>query len=212
MPIAMPGSDHTEELVRQAALQLFAQKGFDGTGIRDIASKAGVTTASLYHYMETKEDLLIQIIREGMQVLIADGFQALQAAGDGPAAQLAALVRAHVHYHARNPQLAMVIDAQFGALTGHRHAEALSLRDDYDKLWAEVLQHGSQSGEFHIGDEALARFALLAMCNGVVSWYSPNGRLPIDDIARHFVAMAYGVVGYSSSLEQDALVKEGLIK
>lgn len=195
----MTNSNHTGQRVKRAALQLFAEKGFVGTGIRDIASKASVTTASLYHYMGTKEDLLIQIVREGMQVLIADGVEALRGAGDGPAEQLAALVRAHVHYHARNPQLAQVIDTQFSALSSQRKEEALSLRDQYDKLWAEVLQRGLESGEFHISDKALARFALLAMCNGVVSWYSPRGRLSIDEIARHFVTMAYGVVGYSSS-------------
>lgn len=203
-----PGSNHTEELVKQAALQLFAEKGFDGTGIRDIASKAGVTTATLYHYMGAKDDLLIQIIREGMQVLIADGVEALRDAGDGPAERLAALVRAHVHYHARNPQLAQVIDTQFSALSGQRREEALSLRDQYDKLWAEVLKRGLESGEFHLSDKALARFALLAMCNGVVSWYSPRGRLSIDEIARHFIAMAYGVVGYSSSSNKESLRKK----
>lgn len=194
----MTGSNQTEQRVKQAALLLFAEKGFVGTGIRDIASKAGVTTASLYHYMGTKEDLLIQIIREGMQVLIADGVEGLRGADDGPAEQLAALVRAHVRYHARNPQLAQVIDTQFSALSGQRREEALSLRDQYDKMWADVLQRGTDSGEFHISDEALARFALLAMCNGVVSWYSPRGRLSAEEIARQFVVMAYGVVGYSS--------------
>jgi AcrR family transcriptional regulator len=207
----MAGGDgnRTDELVKEAALQLFAAKGFDGTGIRDIATKAGVTTASLYHYIGTKEDLLIRIIREGMEVLIAGGVQALEEADGGAAEQLAALVRSHVRYHARNPLLAQVIDTQFTALSGHRRAEALALRDDYEKLWAAVVARGAASAEFQLGDQALTRFALLAMCNGVVSWYSPRGRLSVDEIARHFVAMAHGLVGYPSRLGEGGFSEKG---
>ena len=70
------------------------------------------------------------------------------------------------------------------------------------------MRRGLESGEFHVSDKSLARFALLAMCNGVVSWYSPRGRLSIDEIARHFIAMAYGIVGYSSSSGKESSRKK----
>ena len=51
----------TGERVRQAALELFAERGFHGTGIRQLAERAGVSSASLYHYLGTKEDLLVAL-------------------------------------------------------------------------------------------------------------------------------------------------------
>ena len=47
----------TQQRVRRAAVKLFAGKGFHGTGIRDLAQEAKISSASLYHYIGTKEDL-----------------------------------------------------------------------------------------------------------------------------------------------------------
>ena len=57
----------TGERVRQAALELFAERGFHGTGIRQLAERAGVSSASLYHYMGTKEDLLVALMTSSLE-------------------------------------------------------------------------------------------------------------------------------------------------
>ena len=57
------------ERVRRAALELFAERGFHGTGIRQLAERAGLSSASLYHYMGTKEDLLVELMRAAKELL-----------------------------------------------------------------------------------------------------------------------------------------------
>ena len=54
--------DATRAVVRRTALELFAAHGFAGTGIRQLADAAGVTSSTLYHYMGTKDDLLLELI------------------------------------------------------------------------------------------------------------------------------------------------------
>jgi len=59
--------------VRDAAVHLFAVKGFHGTGIRDLAEAAQLSSASLYHYMGTKEGLLVSIMVESLERLLETG-------------------------------------------------------------------------------------------------------------------------------------------
>ena len=85
----------TGERVRQAALELFAERGFHGTGIRQLAERAGVSSASLYHYMGTKEDLLVALMTSSLERLVGDAGAAV-AGSDDPVGQLGALVRMHL--------------------------------------------------------------------------------------------------------------------
>ena len=105
-PADWPGLS-TKRRIDQAALQLFAAKGFEATGIRDIADRAGISTAALYHYMGSKDELLIDFMLVSMTQLTHVAREALGAA-EGPAAELATLVRAHVGFHTLDPQRSLV--------------------------------------------------------------------------------------------------------
>ena len=190
-------SQHTEGRVREAALRLFAAHGFEATGIRDIARDAGVSTAALYHYMSSKHDLLIDIMREGLHRLTAGGHAALQEVNT-PAEQLAALVRWHIVYHGREQLVSMVSDNELRALSSSQLKSMIKLRDRYEVLWRDTVARGVKSGDFHVKDEKLTRLALLHMCSGVVYWYSPAGELALPAIADDFVELALAMVGYGA--------------
>jgi AcrR family transcriptional regulator len=193
--MARNSSHDTEARVRAAALRLFAAHGFEATGIRDIARDAGVSTAALYHYMSSKHDLLIEIMRQGLHNLTAGGQAALKQANN-PAEELAALVRWHIVYHGREQLVSMVSDNELRALSTAQLKSMIKLRDRYELLWRDAVAHGVQTGDFHIKDEKLARLALLHMCSGVVYWYSPAGELALGAIADEFVDLALSLVGY----------------
>lgn len=176
-----------------AALQLFASRGYAATGIRDIAEAAGVSVATLYHYMVTKEDLLVDIMVRDLKQSI----QALRTAvaiQDDPARELVALTRAHVATVALQPLMSLVLDQEVRALSQHRRPEVLPLRDRYEDLWVGCLDRGRKAGVFSLIDNTLVRLALLEMGNGVARWYSPEGRLSIDQLADRYADMALALV------------------
>ena len=78
---ADPGKLPTKQRIEQAALQLFAAKGFEATGIRDIADLAGLSTSALYHYMGSKDELLVAFMVESMTELTRVAHAALEGAG-----------------------------------------------------------------------------------------------------------------------------------
>ena len=84
--------------IRQSALRLFATRGYEATGIRDVARDAGLSLSTIYHYVDSKEDLLLAIATAAMGDLRAAAEEAL-AGATNPRERLVALVKAHVTIH-----------------------------------------------------------------------------------------------------------------
>ena len=181
------------ERIRAAALGLFAERGFHGTGIRDLAERAGLSSATLYHYMGTKEDLLVRIMRESLERLLAAGRQV--ALDDPPAERVAGLVHIHVLTHATWRLETRVVDGEMRALSAPRHREIVALRDDYEALWQQAIEAGHRSGVFAVHAPQVARLALLEMCSGVAHWYQPQGPISLEDLALRYAEMALGLLG-----------------
>lgn len=191
---AGPAQLSTKERIEQAALQLFAAKGFEATGIRDIADRAGLSTAALYHYMGSKDELLVAFMVESMTELTRVARAALDGAGS-PAAQLSALVRTHVGFHTLDAQRSLVADDELRAVSDAAFIKVMQLRDGYERLWAETLEAGKRCGDFTFADARITRLALLEMCNGVARWYSDRGRMNPAEIADCFADLALTMVG-----------------
>src|SRR5215467_233848 len=131
----------TSERIHRAALRLFATYGFAGTGIRKIADEAGITVASLYHYVGTKEELLERMMYQSMSQLLGP---AREVTGD-PAQRICALVDLHVRRHARESQLCRVGDTELRSLSRARRARIVALRDEYQAIWTDASPRVSRA-------------------------------------------------------------------
>lgn len=176
-----------------AAVRLFASKGYAATGIREIGDEAGLSLSAMYYYVANKEELLLKIMRDTQERLVAAGSVVAETLPE-PAVGLAGLVKLHVMTHARTPLEARVVDTEVRALGDEGRREMVALRDQYEALWNDVLSRGAQAGSFTINNRSTARLALLEMCNGVAEWYRPEGSLGIDQLAHEFADLALALV------------------
>jgi AcrR family transcriptional regulator len=183
----------TADRVHAAALRLFATRGFAGTGIRQIADEAGITVASLYHYMGTKEDLLERMMHESMSQLLGPA-EELAALTSDPAERIAGLVRMHARRHATYRDLCRVGDTEIRSLSRVRRSRIVALRDAYQTIWEETIADGVRAGVFSVPDAKIAAIALLEMCTGIAHWYSPSGRRTLDQICTDYVAMTLALL------------------
>jgi AcrR family transcriptional regulator len=194
----------SRERVRRAAVKLFAGKGFHGTGIRDLAQAAKLSSASLYHYMGTKEELLAEIMRESLERLLEAA--ALATVGrTAPADRLTALAVLHVMTHATRPDETRVVDNEVHALSPAARKTVVDLRDAYEQLWASAIDDGVAQGVFHSEHPAVTRLALLEMCNGVARWYSPRGTLALDELAAHYAQLVMRALAHTGAAEDPDL-------
>lgn len=192
----------TGERVQVAALTLFAERGYHGTGIRQLAEAAGLSSASLYHYMGTKEDLLVAIMRSSLTGLL-DAADEVAGIAD-PGERLVALVQLHVRTHASAPQQTRVVDDEVNALSTGARAEIVALRDRYEAQWQAVLEEGVARGHFQVESPAVVRRALVEMCSGVARWWTPAGELDLDALAGEYATLALRLVGAREQASRDA--------
>lgn len=185
----------SERAIQQAAVLLFARRGYAATGIREIASAAGLNSATLYHYAPTKQDLLVGIMRSCLLELTCAATEATQTGRADH--DLVRLVYSHVGISAANPLTARVTDREVRALDGAGRTEIMALRDGYEEHWTDLIARGRRSGDFHTDDPELTRLALLEMCNGVANWFRPGGRLSVPQVQRRFGDLACRVLAVS---------------
>ena len=176
-----PVINGTHERILHCALELFAERGFHGTGIRDIAARAEISTANLYHY-GSKEQLLSQIMTSSLTRLLTAA-DIIRARVKDPDERLDALVRLHVITHALSPQASNVVDDQVGALDDTSRDEVIALRDRYESFYADVVEQGVATGAYTVPDVSAARLGILEMCSGVARWFSPTGRFSALEVA-----------------------------
>lgn len=192
-----PGGAGVEATLREAALALFAERGFHGTSMRDIAARAGTGVSHLYYYFPSKAEIL----KSMMLVIVRDLLAELERAGGGPggspAARLAALVRTQVLFHSQRQAQAFVGRSELRSLEPADRREVIDLYDRVTAAFRDVIADGVRQGVFQCSDGPQASIALVTMCNGVANWYRPEGRLSPQQIADRYAAFALKLVGAS---------------
>lgn len=186
------------DVIIEAAAELFAEKGFRATTVRDIAEVAGILSGSLYAHIDTKEDLYLEIVRRA-----ANDFAAAVApivdSQASPDVKLERMIAAHLGIIAESRAWARVYMDDDNQLSQATRDHARQLRRDYERLWDTVLDEGMRSGLFHVEDESLTRLFILSALNGVIRWYRPDGRLSPERIAEGFMPMVLRVLGAPAS-------------
>lgn len=183
----------TDERIWQAALTLFAKQGFAGTTTRDIAEACGLTAGSLYHYLGSKDDLLVQVMFGAMTGLLTASQSLVDATRD-PVCTVAALVRLHVAVHARHRFEAKVVDREIEQLAPANRRKIAAMRDEYEKRWRTAVAAGIEAGSFQVTNPSLATLALLGMCTEVATWYRPRGQLSPEALGLQFADMSLALL------------------
>jgi AcrR family transcriptional regulator len=183
------------ELTRQAA-RLFAERGYHGTSIGDLAAAMGVQKGSLYAHMDSKQDLLYRTMREG-----ADAFHAaLDAIDERLAAteKIRLALRGHLRVVAEQLDVATVFVREWRYLDGERRDEILGERRRYEERFRALFREGRELGELRTDlDEASAALLALSAVNWAYAWLAP-GR-DTDELADRFHALLVdGMRGYAT--------------
>ncbi|MGK8524207.1 TetR/AcrR family transcriptional regulator [Nocardia asteroides] len=173
-------SDTRERIVR-AAIELFAERGFHGTGVAEIGERADVQRGALYYHIGSKEELLWQILRDYIQLMLADA-ERIADGPDDPVTKLRELIHSHVRLIIRHQREVAIQVRDVGALTGERAAQLQDLRDRVQHCWQRVVDAGHARGLLRTDDHVVTN-SVLGMLNMVSFWYRPHGDRSPGEIA-----------------------------
>jgi len=183
-----------EELTRIAA-RLFAERGYQGTSLADLAEALGMQKPSLYHHIASKEDLLWDVAHDGAQAFHA----ALDALPPAPAPERIRLaLRAHLGVVASQLDVATVFVREWRYLGGERRERFVAERRRYEERIRDLFREGVERSELRTDlDVSTAARIFLSVGNWAYTWLSP-GR-DTDELADRFLALLLdGMRGYAS--------------
>lgn len=188
-------SQRKNDLTRAAA-RLFAEKGYHGTSLRDLAEAMGVQKGSVYAHIESKADLLWDVAREGSEAFHA----ALDSVPDeGPVVErIRAALRAHLHVVAEQLDIATVFVREWRYLEGERRAAFVAERRRYEERFRALFREGRELGELRTDlDDATAALLALSSVNWAYTWLKPG--TDTDALADRFTAQLLdGMRGYAT--------------
>ena len=180
-----PGDERWREILEVSA-RMFARQGYAATSLQQIADELGMLKGSLYYYINSKEDLLYEVIKT-VYTAGFENFQVLASEGGDAAARLWRALAGHVVYLIENLTATTVFLHEFDRLSAERKAELAA--PEYVELVRDLIRGGQTEGCFRADlDPTLAALSALGSVNWIYRWYRPGGRVP-QEIAREFATI-----------------------
>ncbi len=184
------------ELNRIAA-RLFAERGYQGTSLADLAEQLGVQKPSLYHHIASKEDLLWAVAWEGAEAFHAglDSVSPTAAAGE----RIRLALRAHLAVVGDQVDIATVFVREWRYLEGERRERFVAERRRYEERIRDLFRDGVEGSELRTDlDVSTAALLFLSAANWAYTWLRPGANT--DELAdRLFAALLDGMRGYATS-------------
>lgn len=171
------------------AARLFAERGFAGTSLQDIAEAMGMTRPALYYYVKNKEDLLSRLVAEITQAPATQLAQIAEAPEDA-ATRLRRMVHLTAARAATDSVGFRLLLRSESELPDELQAVHEAGRREVLRSVATVIAEGSRSGQFRPVDARVSALALIGMSNWVAWWFDPDGALEPDTVAAHIADMA----------------------
>lgn len=176
----------------EVACRMFAQNGFDGVSMRDIALECGISKATLYHYFPDKDSLLRPLamgVTKALYLHVARHDDPTRSAPD----RLRSLIGETARFFDRHRWAWIASANTFWNDPELRfRRERIGWRDRYERLLREILEAGVAAGELRGMDIAVAGRMILGAVNWMARWYDPKGKLTAPEIALDFCEMVLG--------------------
>ena len=180
--------------VLDAACVLFAERGYHGTSMKDIAEKLGVRAPSLYNHVTSKQDMLHAIMDKAMDRALEALDETLAGVGD-VSEQLRRATESLVLDFLRYPAEVTVCNNEVRGLEAGNRLAIVAKRDRYAARVRGIIEEGCRTGRFRTRTPQIAAFAVLEMGNSAKSWFRPSGRYTDSYVAREYGEFALRVVG-----------------
>jgi len=193
---AAPTSSGTPGDLRASLLELakrlFSERGYVAASLRDLAEVAGVTAAAVYYHFAKKEELLRQIVFDGLEQITREVMSALAGAGS-PEARLEAVIRAHLRYNVECPREAKIIIEESRYLNEVDYAAAREKQLGVLNAYRACIRQLQESRRMPGVDPSLAAFGITSVILGWYRWYRPDGPLSKEEAFEYMVS--YAMVG-----------------
>ena len=182
--MARPRTSDKRRRILDAAVRVFARKGYFSARVSDIAKRAGVADGTIYLYFRNKEDLLVRLFDEVMSVHVKEARGAVRTLSSAPE-RLLAIAERHLAVLGENRDLAAVFQVELRQSTRFMERFTASWLRDYFALLDEVIEGGPRDGSLRadVSRKLAAKMLFGALDETVTSWLLSEKRYPLKEQA-----------------------------
>jgi TetR/AcrR family transcriptional regulator, fatty acid metabolism regulator protein len=179
----MRDPDKPQQII-EAAIRVFARKGYYNSRVSDIARAAGIAAGTIYLYFDTKQDILITLFRDKMAAFVAAAWRAIAEERDA-IAKVRRLVYLHFEILERQPELAEVVQVELRQGQKFFRGPATQEIAGYFALIASILEEGVATGLFRadLPVKLAAKMLFGAMDQMATSWVLGKRGYRLVDVA-----------------------------
>jgi AcrR family transcriptional regulator len=179
--------------VLSVAADVFGEKGYRAATLRDIASRLGMLKGSLYYYIDSKEDLLFEILRRSHLQGVEFVAETPAMRASSPADRLARLIRNWMAGLESLPPALNISETDFRLLKAERRREIVSLRAQITTVPQEIISAGIAEGSFDQSvDPYVATATLMRILNTTQQWYRPGRDVDWAELTEWYVQLMLG--------------------
>ncbi|WP_129647896.1 TetR/AcrR family transcriptional regulator [Peristeroidobacter agariperforans] len=189
------------DLILTAALKLFAVRGYERTGLHDVARATGITRPAIYHYYNSKGQLLFEAVGFALGQLMNRLRQVDASAFTHPAQHLAMLVRMQASFEIELRGVTPFMDSvlygplrDVAELTAAQKTELRNSQRQLVEIYRKVLQDGKASGALDVSSPTVTAFSILGMVSHLAVWYREEGELTSEAVATLMSELAQRLV------------------
>lgn len=161
----------TKQRFFEVSVQLFKEKGYKGTTMRDIAQRINVEAPTIYNYVSSKQALLDRFVFE-MAEKFSSGIHQIEASSYSPLEKVKAIIGLNVRLTIENPNKIALLVNEWKHLEEPRLNEFLANRSAYEAKISQIILTGMDEGSIRKMDVKLAVNAFLSSIRWLFSWYS----------------------------------------
>jgi AcrR family transcriptional regulator len=174
------------EDVLAVAAELFRTKGYAATTTRELAAGLGIEKGSLYYHIDSKEEVLYELIASTTNLNLERVEEAARQPGT-PVERIRRTFAAHITGMHSDTNKNVTALLELRSVDGEQRAELIAVRDRYERVFQDIIEEGQRDGQIRADIPAhLLKLALLSMANYTLIWYRPDGELPAEELAETF--------------------------
>lgn len=178
------------EAVLATAARLFNERGFHATSLDDIAAALHVSKPTLYYYVKNKDDILLQCVRKGLEMVLA-GIARSRQAGGSALDQLLASMRVYAQIVTQDFGMCLVRvgDEQ---LPETSRSQLRALKSQIDQQFRRLVTQGMAEGDLAPCDPKMAAFVIGGALSWIGRWYQPGGEYTAGEVAARCIETLCG--------------------
>lgn len=190
--------------VREVALSLFASEGYANVSLRHLAEHLGMRAGSLYNHIESKQDLLFELIHDHLESLL-DYVEWRVNKSTDIEDKLKVFIASHIDFHLQHMELSQLSVLELRNLDSEQLGEISDLHKKYRGRLGAIINEGIKSGLFHSHPLSAATLGILGMLTNIAFWFTEEVPISREQLISQYTTMVCCSLRMPSSFSQSVV-------